>query len=237
MQEPRLHGKQHFPLLIIRIPVHGERLAIPLIRQRPQRTETELRDGRHRLTGDGGHLLIKFTLCHLGILATGQETETARTSSGVSARLFGTFLSWLNDHESDVFVITTCNDISKLPPEFARAERFDGVCFLDLPGATQKAAIWNIWLQAFELDRDNLARVLDAAAGLTRFEAEGAFSLSLVRHERIEPPAVWELKSQMLKKSGLSLRQFSCFGGDAASDVSELLPPRQGVLYDDKVLL
>ncbi len=48
-----------------------------------------------------------------------------------------------------------------------------------------------------------LNTVLDAAAGLTRFEAEGAFSLSLVRHRRIEPEAIWELKSGMLKKSGL----------------------------------
>ena len=50
---------------------------------------------------------------------------------------------------------------------------------------------------------DELNHVLDAAAGLTRFEAEGAFSLSLVRHSRVEPSAIWELKSQMLKKSGL----------------------------------
>ena len=69
-------------------------------------------------------------------------------------RGFGTFLSWLNDHESDVFVVCTCNDISKLPPEFARAERFDGIFFLDLPGRQQKDAIWDIFLEMFELDRD-----------------------------------------------------------------------------------
>ena len=51
--------------------------------------------------------------------------------------MFGTFLSWLNDHTSDVFVVCTANDVSKLPPEFARAERFDGVFFLDLPGRPQ----------------------------------------------------------------------------------------------------
>lgn len=81
-----------------------------------------------------------------GVASSGQ------TDSGVSARLFGTFLSWLNDHESDVFVIATCNDISKLPPEFARAERFDGVFFLDLPGASQKGAIWDLYLDVFGLD-------------------------------------------------------------------------------------
>jgi hypothetical protein len=41
--------------------------------------------------------------------------------SGVSARLFGTLLTWLNDHTSDVFVVCTANDVSKLPPEFSRA--------------------------------------------------------------------------------------------------------------------
>src|SRR4029078_9618891 len=41
--------------------------------------------------------------------------------SGVSTRLFGTLLTWLAEHESDVFFIGTANDISKLPPEFTRA--------------------------------------------------------------------------------------------------------------------
>ena len=85
---------------------------------------------------------------------------TGTGDSGVSARLFGTFLTWLNDHESDVFVCATCNDISKLPPEFARAERFDGVFFLDLPGAQQKEAIWRLYLEMFGLDA-NQARPED----------------------------------------------------------------------------
>jgi hypothetical protein len=46
-------------------------------------------------------------------------------------------------------------------------------------------------------------RVLDAAAGLTRYEAEGAFALSLTRHNAIRPEAVWELKAQALKKNNL----------------------------------
>ncbi len=73
--------------------------------------------------------------------------------SGVSARMFGTFLSWLNDHESDVFVVCTANDVSKLPPEFGRAERFDGIFFLDLPGAKEREAIWNLYLDQFQIDR------------------------------------------------------------------------------------
>ncbi|MCG8586254.1 MAG: AAA family ATPase, partial [Pirellulales bacterium] len=71
-----------------------------------------------------------------GVASSGQ------TDSGVTARLFSTFLTWLNDHESDVFVVCTCNDISKLPPEFSRAERFDGIFFLDLPSDKQRQKIW-----------------------------------------------------------------------------------------------
>lgn len=72
--------------------------------------------------------------------------------SGVSARMFGSLLSWLNDHESDVFVVCTANDVSKLPPEFSRAERFDGLFFLDLPSAEQKQQIWKMYATQFGLD-------------------------------------------------------------------------------------
>jgi hypothetical protein len=74
------------------------------------------------------------------------------TDSGVSARLFGSLLTWMNDHTSDVYLVATCNDISKLPPEFSRAERFDAVVFLDLPGREEKDAIWRLYLDRFGLD-------------------------------------------------------------------------------------
>ena len=73
--------------------------------------------------------------------------NSGQTDSGVSARMFGSFLSWLNDHESDVFVVCTANDVSKLPPEFSRAERFDGIFFLDLPSRDERQAIWKLYLK------------------------------------------------------------------------------------------
>jgi hypothetical protein len=79
-------------------------------------------------------------------------TSSGQTDSGVTARVFGSLLSWLNDHESDVFFVGTCNDASKLPPEFARAERFDGVFFVDLPGRDQKDSIWGIYTRHYRLD-------------------------------------------------------------------------------------
>jgi SpoVK/Ycf46/Vps4 family AAA+-type ATPase len=81
-----------------------------------------------------------------GVASSGQ------TDSGVSARLFGTLLTWLNDHETDVFFVGTLNDVSRLPPEFSRAERFDGVFFVDLPGQREKQAIWPMYLERFGLN-------------------------------------------------------------------------------------
>jgi ATPase family associated with various cellular activities (AAA) len=66
---------------------------------------------------------------------------------------------------------------------------------------------------------EGLTAVLDAAAGLTRVEAENAFSLSLVRHNRVTPEVLWELKAQTLKKSGLlSLHR----GGETFADLGGL---------------
>jgi SpoVK/Ycf46/Vps4 family AAA+-type ATPase len=73
---------------------------------------------------------------------------------GVSTRMFWTLLTWLNDHTSDVFVVCTANDVAKLPPEFSRAERFDGVFFVDLPGRQQKDAIWQMYREKFAIDTD-----------------------------------------------------------------------------------
>src|SRR5262249_35279589 len=58
----------------------------------------------------------------------------------------------LSDHESDVFIVASANDISKLPPEFSRAERFDGVFFLDLPGQHERETIWQMYIRKFGLD-------------------------------------------------------------------------------------
>src|ERR687894_2360109 len=91
----------------------------------------------------------------------------------------------------------------------------------DLPGREQLEAIArSIAVEPGELpEGDELGRVLDAAAGLTRFEAEGAYSLSLVRHGRVAAEPLWELKSGMLKKSGLlSLHR----GGETFADLGGL---------------
>lgn len=71
--------------------------------------------------------------------------------SGVSTRLFGTLLTWLSDHQSDVFFIGTANEISRLPAEFTRAERLDAVFFIDLPAVGERRTIWDLYRRQFDI--------------------------------------------------------------------------------------
>ena len=70
---------------------------------------------------------------------------------GTTQRVGGTFLQWLNDHTSEVFVIATCNDFSKLPTEYTRMGRWDGIFFVDNPGTGERAQILNIYLEQFRV--------------------------------------------------------------------------------------
>lgn len=62
--------------------------------------------------------------------------------SGVSKRVLGKLLTWLNDKQSDVFVVGTANNVAMLPPEFSRAGRFDGLFFIDLPTKEEREKLW-----------------------------------------------------------------------------------------------
>ena len=53
--------------------------------------------------------------------------SSGKTDGGTGSRVFATFLQWLNHHESDSYVVATCNSIEDLPPEFLRQERWDGI--------------------------------------------------------------------------------------------------------------
>lgn len=75
--------------------------------------------------------------------------------SGTSKRQGGQFLKWLSDHTSDVYVVATANDISQLPSEFLRAERWDTIFFVDLPDENQTKALFDIYRKAYGLMDDN----------------------------------------------------------------------------------
>ena len=70
-----------------------------------------------------------------GISGVGSSNNT---DGGVTARVFGTFVSWMAEKTKPVFVVATANNIDSIPPEFLRAGRFDEIFFLDLPDEGQR---------------------------------------------------------------------------------------------------
>ncbi|NNH75744.1 AAA family ATPase [Nocardia uniformis] len=70
----------------------------------------------------------------------------ASGGTDTSARVFGTFLTWLQEKTRPVFVIATANSVENLPPDFLRKGRFDEIFFVDLPRASEREAIWRLHL-------------------------------------------------------------------------------------------
>ena len=66
------------------------------------------------------------------------------TDGGTTARVFGTFLTWLSEKTAPVFVVATANDISQLPPELLRKGRLDEIFFVDLPSQNERTEIFRI---------------------------------------------------------------------------------------------
>jgi adenylate kinase family enzyme len=89
---------------------------------------------------------------------------------GVSADLLGVFLSWMQDRSGDVFVVMTCNDISKLPPEMLRKGRFDEIFYVGLPNDVERAEILRATLKTYKrtaegIDVASFVRVTEGFVG------------------------------------------------------------------------
>ncbi|MCX7933853.1 MAG: thiamine pyrophosphate-dependent enzyme [Planctomycetota bacterium] len=98
------------------------------------------------------------------------------TDSGTSQRVLGTFLTWLAEKTSPVFVVATANNLHVLPPELLRKGRFDEIFFVDLPNASEREAIFRIHLQRRQRDPDkyNLRDLAARAEGFSGAEIEQA---------------------------------------------------------------
>jgi SpoVK/Ycf46/Vps4 family AAA+-type ATPase len=108
--------------------------------------------------------------------------------AGLSRRLFGAFLTWLQEKKQEVFVIATANDLSALPPELLRKGRFDEIFFVDLPDDEERKAIWKIHLSLRRQDVTSfdLTKLASASDGFSGSEIEQAVVASLYRalHQR-----------------------------------------------------
>ncbi|MCR5437773.1 MAG: AAA family ATPase [Treponema sp.] len=74
-------------------------------------------------------------------------SSSGQTDGGTTARVFGTFLTWLQEKKSPVFVVATCNNVKELPPELLRKGRFDEIFFVDLPSKDERKDIFKIHLE------------------------------------------------------------------------------------------
>mgnify|MGYP000994067174 CR=1 FL=1 len=91
-------------------------------------------------------------------------------ASDITKRLFGQFLTWLQEKENTVFVVATANDITAFPPEFLRKGRFDEVFFIDFPNEEERERIFEIHLEkrgklTDDIDINKLAKQTEGYCG------------------------------------------------------------------------
>jgi len=106
---------------------------------------------------------------------------SGNSDGGTTARVFGTFLTWLSEKTAPVFVVATANDISQLPPELMRKGRLDEIFFVDLPSRDERLEIFRIHLSkrgraSANFDLPNLA---DASGNFSGAEIEEAINSAL----------------------------------------------------------
>jgi AAA+ superfamily predicted ATPase len=102
---------------------------------------------------------------------------------GVSTRVLGTFLRWLQDRPDGVFVVATANDVLSLPPELLRKGRFDEIFFVDLPDAAARQAIFDGQLASRGHDpaQFDLTKLAELTDGFSGAEIEAAVVGALYR--------------------------------------------------------
>ncbi len=103
------------------------------------------------------------------------------TDGGTTARVFGTFLTWLSEKTAPVFVVATANDISQLPPELLRKGRLDEIFFVDLPSREERREIFGIHLARRGRDaaKFDLEALADASHDFSGAEIEEAINSAL----------------------------------------------------------
>ncbi len=100
--------------------------------------------------------------------------SSGMSDSGTTARVFATFLTWLQEKRKPVFVVATANDVSQLPPELLRKGRFDEVFFIDLPTQPEREQVFAIHLRKRKRDPNqyDLTKLAKASEGFSGAEIE-----------------------------------------------------------------
>lgn len=123
-------------------------------------------------------------------LEKGFSLQKGEGDGGLSQRLFGFFLTWLQEKSQEVFVVATANDISQIPPELLRKGRFDEIFFVDLPDAAERASILKIHLKlhGHSTQKLDLETLVQAMTGFSGAEIEQAVISALYRCLYLQKP-------------------------------------------------
>lgn len=114
------------------------------------------------------------------------------SDSGTTARVFATFLTWMQDKTKPVFLIATANDVTVLPPEMLRKGRFDEIFFVDLPDKEERVQIFKIHLKRRKRDpsKYDLSEMAKLTKGFSGAEVEqvvvGALHLAFDENRELE---------------------------------------------------
>jgi len=159
---------------------------------------------------------------------------------GTSAKVFGTLLTWMQEKKNEVFVISTANDISALPPELLRKGRFDEIFFVDLPSAQEREDIFKIHIEKKNRQVENFDfNILrDKSVGFSGAEIEEAVNEALfIAYDSSQELANKHIKEALEKTFPLSktmestikdLRNWAKVRARFASNgISEELPKSQ----------
>jgi hypothetical protein len=103
------------------------------------------------------------------------------TDGGLSQRMFGSLLTWMQEHKAPVFLVATANNIEALPPELLRKGRFDEIFFVDLPSPAARRQIFEIHLKKRkrEPSKFDIASLITVSEGYSGAEIEQAIVSSL----------------------------------------------------------
>lgn len=128
--------------------------------------------------------------------------------SDVTTRLFGQFLTWMQEKENTVFIVATANDISRIPPEFLRKGRFDELFYVDFPNNEERKKIIEIHLKK----RGKWNRDLDIISVVKDTDGYSGADLEAIVKDAVESCFV-EGRKQMttddLKKAQKSIKSIS----------------------------
>lgn len=104
------------------------------------------------------------------------SASSTSNDGGTSRRMFGSLLTWMQEHKSHVFLVATANDIEALPPELLRKGRFDEIFFVHLPTEGVREVIFRIHLRkrGYEPDLFDVAKLADMSRGFSGAEIEQA---------------------------------------------------------------